>query len=149
MRKETPIVIFQSDRFDLTWPDESEIETNPWGRDLAVWLVEQLASNGVRVVDNDPCLSYGGWVVDAQVRDEHFALLVQWTCMSETTKWTPESHYWIVQTWKRRGCLAALFQKATAGETTAICQPLHQILDTNPDFKNVQWLTDEEFRRVY
>jgi hypothetical protein len=140
------IAIFESDAFDLSWPDDdSDPNEPPLGKDLAEFLQARLQEQSIEA--DAPFDSETGWEFFVTIEGVQYSLLAQWAPMGE-----PESDVWVIQPQILQGCLKALFSR-DQGQNPRDLQPLLKaikpILNESNVFSDVRWLTRDEFSAVY
>jgi len=141
---ERTVAILQSDRFPYRNSGDDPKESPP-GRDLAVFLMHEMSTRGFAPTFATPIQGEGGWHWDGDLDNKSFNLFVHWAWIGN-----PPRDCWVIQPDLRKGVLRTMFGKpARPDELAPICELLHSVLDHNAVFSSVQWLTDEEFRKVY
>lgn len=140
------IVAFTTDCFDLSWPaGDGDPNGPPLGRDAAEYFIRRLSESGVSVVGNEAVMGEGGWhwnvVIDADV----YLFALHWAPIGE-----PERDFWIIQIRKDAGLLRRLFGKQfPPEEMLPAADAIKRIIDDEPRFTDVGWLTPAEFRSIY
>jgi hypothetical protein len=138
------IAVFQSDLFDRTWPEDVN-DALPWGKDLAEYLITHLRAAGASIF-YEPIQGVEGWEVDGVISNIPFSLFVHWFPFGSH----PSKDYWAIQPSIRHGLIATLFGKRDKpSELAPLCQVLDQILRSEIQIVNLQWLTKEDFSAIY
>jgi hypothetical protein len=142
-----PIVIFQSDLFDNSWPSTSDANWPPAGKDAALFFLEKLVASGFVALDDSPFIDKDGWLARLRWGDNNvYAFVVHWAAIGE-----PPEDYWVVQTAKEhQGFIQYLRWKKATDETLPICNILREIIKEQAGyFSNVRWLSMKEFCCIY
>ena len=93
---------------------------------------------------SEPDYGEGGWHLDVEIQGARFSLFIHWAEIGE-----PSVDSWVIQPGKQTGIVRRLFgRKPSATEFAPICELLHDIVDHNPDFTSVRWVTTEEFKTL-
>jgi hypothetical protein len=133
------VVVFQSDLFDLTWPRDEDLESKPWGEDLAQFFMEKIRAKGGLVRQDQPYRGYDHWAVYYEIDRRLFGTQFRWAAFDSKEIW------WTLQTWRARGCFGGLF----GGDVSPARELLGKIIDEEPRIRKVQWLTKQQFGTVY
>lgn len=139
------VVVFQSDLFDRSWPkDQKELETVPWGADLAKFFVQELDKRGIQCERREPTVGEGGWTIYPSAGRDRFSLFFQWLPVGQ-----PAEDFWVIQPAKPKGCIGSLFGGTTPSEELEpICSQVRAILESEKKITRVSWLTLDEFRQL-
>ena len=143
----TNIALFQSDEFDRSFPaDEDEVldEREPWGRDLAVFLIRSLKGKGMHVKHPTPFSGEGGWSFEVLTAPSAVSLFVHWVPIGN-----PSQDYWAVQIRQRRPLLQHIFGSSGEATSSSVVQILDEILREHAGVSAFRWLTAEEFAAIY
>ncbi len=145
---DSDVVVFQSEAFSLDCPVEDGVAYDlPLGDDLAADLCERLIARYPEVVlRGPPDREDWGSVVYVESPGPYW-LNVHWVPLNDG-----RSDTWSIQFMPVRGPMSALFSRAP--RASASCAPLMNmvaaVLAADPEvFRNVRWLTDEEFSAEY
>ena len=132
------VVFFQSDSFERADSDESD----PWGKDVAVFLVKELSRRGAAFDSDEVVEGVNGWRLFPSIGKDHFDLFVH------GFHWKNKD-YWVVRLGKKSGCIASLLGGKQREEATI---PLHSlvsaILEGQKGITDVTWISEDEFDRL-
>lgn len=140
------VVVFTSDRFDHSWPtDTKDPNWPPLGQDAAVYVQSKLAEHNIASVPVKPIVGEGGWSWNANLEGTQFRLFLHWAPIGN-----PPQDAWVIQVRKSVGLLAKVFGRpSTSTHSSPLMEVLKRIIEHDPTFQNVQWLTAAEFKPVY
>ncbi len=137
------IVVLRSNQFNFSETEDDG--SPPAGKAVATYIMHAMSNHGCPALFDDPVSGEGGWSWVAEVGRIRFTLFVHWAPIGE-----PPQDCWVVQPGLMKGIFRTLFGRATKPEElTPVCDILHRVLDTNPAFSSVEWLTMDEFREAY
>jgi hypothetical protein len=143
----TPNVVFLSDLFANSWPTGGEDPNYPpLGEDCANWLRAKLSDRSKLFVVGEPIDGSGGWTMFVQFAREEFEVFVHWAPIGQ-----PPIDAWVIQIAHIRGLLGKLFSRhrKVSPSLELIISELNTILEAEPKIHDIQWLTSEDFRKVY
>lgn len=140
------VVAFTTDDFDLSWPQgEDDPNVPPLGKDAAAFFRRKLSEFGVQVIGNEAVMGESGWHWNVSVGKDKFSLVIHWAPIGK-----PPKDFWVLQISKDVGLFAGLFGKTgSSDEVMPVVTVIKRIIEDEPRFNNVRWLTLEEFRSVY
>lgn len=142
------VMIFESDRFSLDPPVENGIPYDlPLGDDVAAFLAAGMRATFNDVCTAEPIREDWGTVLFVSVAGESYEVDVHWA----PSGGGPDN-MWAIQFTRRHGCLLSLFGRRRPAHETAsrIMNCVGAVVQSDPQiFRNVRWLTDDEFRKVY
>lgn len=144
-RNEVVVAVFRSDAFARPWPaapDRVE-EQEPWGKDLAQWLLSALRAEGLTGDHAEPLEGDGTWSFWVRVEKCWYELSVQWAPLGSKSE-----DRWVVQVSRSRGCLGGLLL-APRQTVEVVVEVLRGVLPRAPGVQDVRWLTEQEFARIY
>ena len=103
------IVIFQSDYFarpEANTPEEIEaMDANPWGKDLAGYIVQELEAKGFQFIDREPKITnLVLWYVIGRKGPE----TITFFCGCQPINKQDDLGHWQIEIKKHKGCLPAL-----------------------------------------
>jgi hypothetical protein len=138
-------VIFQTDRFDLTWPADPD-SAPPWGRDCAMFFAERFPRYGVRTVDPEPDHQEGGWCVQVEAPSGvQLMVFVSWCPVGPK----PSTDFWSVQVWPWPSLVPMFLRRKPSDQDYAIVQQaVASIIDGELRAANVRWLSWEQFEKL-
>ena len=138
-------MIFQSDQFTRTPPaTNEESETNPWGKDLAVFLAEKLEARGVKPLEGQPSVGFHSW----------FLLFPGGFTLRVYSAWDHQSvDWWVIAVNQSEagGCLTIFFGRKPGKDEDVEPMRVHikAILESDLRMKSVRWLTQQEYDQAF
>lgn len=119
---------FESHLFRPFLPEESQVNPQVYGAELAYWLSKQLAE--LQVITTYPISEDWGWFIEYLRNDKEY-----WVCCRNCDELP---HKWWISIEPRS---KSFFGRSKASMTDAepLIKALHRLLDNNPDISNVTW----------
>lgn len=123
----------------------TDSEIYPPGKDLALFLMNELRNEDCPPTFPHPIQGEGGWHFENEIDGTTYDSFVHWAPIGN-----PPQDCWVIQPRLRKGVLRTLFGHATRpDELASLCAVLHRAIDGNDAFTLVEWLNAEEFRAAY
>ena len=121
-------VEFSSDVFQPTLPEDSQVNPERYGAELAWWLCQKLAANGVPT--SYPNFEDWGWFVEYLVDDNEY-----WLCCGNVDGIKDR---WLVYL---KAHAKSMFGKnrAPVEDATLLLTALRDILDQSDEITDVEW----------
>ena len=140
------IVAFTTDYFDQSWPSgEDDPNVPPLGKDAAAYFIRRLSELGVQVLGKEAVVGESGWHWNISIGKDKYALVIHWAPIGK-----PPKDFWIIQISEDASLFGRLIgKKSLPGDATPVVSAIRRIIDDEPRFSDVRWLTPEEFRSVY
>jgi hypothetical protein len=140
------IVVFSTDRFDLSWPSAAgDPNYPPRGRDAAVYFQRKLSERGMTSIGSEPVMGECGWHWSVASGKATIDLVLHWAPIG-----SPRRDCWVIQSKVHIGLFGRLIGgKVQTDELTSLCAVLKSIIESESDLANVRWLTPDEFRSIY
>lgn len=126
------VATFVTDRFNTTTSKPTFINPGCFGDDLALWLIDELRTDGVRV-DAEAVPEDFGWAI-AFERDGRW----YWAVIG----YVPGRVWYIAI--ERRGFMPMLFRRSRAIPCEVI-DTITRVLIRDPDIRSLQWLDARTF----
>ena len=138
-------LVFQSDAFDLGWDNSDPSSAIPVGRDVAIFFSSKLSQIGaVMTTVPEASLDPEGWYWFATVKDERYHFSANWIEWGD-----PTMEGWAVGVGRVHSFWRSRFGKPTDWtERAPAVALLKHIVENEPCFRNVKWLTIDEFNRL-
>lgn len=142
------IAVFESDEFARPWHEDQRVMERalPWGRDLALHLLEQLKAETALVGgDEKPVEDECGWEFCVVKSSRRFGVFVHWAPLGH-----PRQDHWGIQVYTKRGVRDWLFKSIDyEAALAAFVGEVDRILQSAKRIQNLRWLTEREFAAVY
>lgn len=140
------VVVFESNQFDLSWPeDDSDPNYPPLGEDLARYIWERLKSlDNVEVALHGPDEGETGWQLSFSIDEQSYLADLHWAPVGADA-----DDAWVIQLRKDLSWFRALFgSEAPQREIGPAAEIFDEVLQEAP-VEDVRWLTQQEFAEVY
>lgn len=133
-----PDILFETNRFNLSEVKEGFINPCCFGEDVAAWLRSALLEKGLKVIE--PNQEDWGWYIEANYRGNwHFVGIGGNADESGADRNQGE---WRIMTEKSRSIWEKLTGTNKLAEDDELLALILEILETQPDFKNVRYERD-------
>jgi hypothetical protein len=126
------VATFVADRFNTTVTKPSYINQGCFGDDVALWLGEELRSDGI-LVGSDQVPEDFGWAVSFDVEKRKYWAVIGYV----------PGKFWYVAL-ERRGAMAMLFRGSRAIPYDAI-EAVKRVLVRSGDIRDIQWHSGRDF----
>jgi hypothetical protein len=125
-------VEFDSALFEPFLPEDSQVNPEVYGAELAFWLSRKLAERGV--VTSYPEYEDWGWYLEYATDEEDEYSLCCGNCEGSKSKWR------CFLDSKSKGLFRR--SKSDPGNASALLEALRAVLSTEPSISNIAWSTE-------
>lgn len=132
-------VTFQSNRFNMTEPQEYFINPCCFGDDVCRWMIERLGDTGVQC-DPEPGQEDFGWYFNLTLNDVPHCIVC---ALREADKNDPD--VWVLCIERSAGFIASLFGGRDQNIDISVPRRLHEVLTGSPDISKVRWHLKSDF----
>jgi len=127
-------ILFDTDRFNLSEAKEHFINPGCFGEDFAAWLRSKLLERSIPTIEPDQ--EDWGWYIEARLGDAAYFIGVGGNSNESATQ--PNAGEWRIMIEKHRSMWEKLTGKNQASRSDPIFAIIRDILEREPDFKNVR-----------
>ena len=127
-------MLFDSDRFNPSEAKEHFINPDCFGEDFAAWLRSKLFERSIPTIE--PGQEDWGWYIEARLGDTAYFIGVGGNSNESATH--PNAGEWRIMIEKHRSMWEKLTGKNQASRSDPIFAIIRDILEREPDFKNVR-----------